>query len=895
MLGGPHASEYYQQVSIIMLCLAKYSGLIPRWCASSHLVGKPAAIGSARAWARDPGTASIRNAPRRLFSSDTDFKPSEELAKERYDIRATEDIEKKRARLLYQSRKRGMLENGVILASFANKYLNKFDADQLDQYDRLINLPTNDWDIYYWATNTKPTPPEYETPVMCMLREHLKSKVSNEGVTTESDSVLGKKRPDDIIMPAKRKYYELEIDASKVDLTNYKEELFDDRKKTFKSGKAIQLMTDWRKRFFEHQLKRTISSPTSLKALDESQPGSEIYTQKVARNEIASEEVEQRNLIDSKYERAMNHHNFMQYLLSSELTTDALEYDDEAEAWADMFWHRNYGTADHRLSPSRKYRCNMCHSPLHCCDSGLKGYVPKEIFVSIDVNSKLKSDTILCQRCKFKTAYNAELSNEVSSDIYENFLKKLSEERSSLIVVLVDLTDFPASIWEGLIELLKGDNKQFLIVGNKLDLLPYDGPKLVERVNYAFRKNLARLRPGNKNLRISDTMVLSARTGYGVEGLITRILERLEDNVRNVYLVGSENSGKSTLFSALLQSDLCAIRKGDLISRVSSYQIPGHQVRMLRFPIDSVDGWQVEMRKRKTERVERNTAQRTHALSALSQRRQDSMPHMATLINRFDYVPLQSSTAMSLAESHDGDVESLETLPRFSDDHPMARIEDGEHMSASKEKFESHAFFHQTPSSCHPDHLLSILTNDERLEVFPNETIVPRKISIRPLQTIFIAGLARLDLLTSQSNVIFTIFASKYLPIHTVQTGKADQFYNQFLGSPYLGVPFGDEVRLAAWPGLECSGPDHYIRACPNNMGAADVVFSSFGWALVNLTRGQECIVRAFTPGGKGVFVRDPPLLAKANRCSTGRKIRDTPVFRNSNYIIESRHIADPN
>lgn len=112
----------------------------------------------------------------RHMASDTDFKPSEELAKERYDLRSGEDIDRKRARLLYQSRKRGMLENGVILASFADKYLAKLDAEHLDQYDRLINLPTNDWDIYYWATKTKPTPAEFETPVLEMLRKHLNSK-----------------------------------------------------------------------------------------------------------------------------------------------------------------------------------------------------------------------------------------------------------------------------------------------------------------------------------------------------------------------------------------------------------------------------------------------------------------------------------------------------------------------------------------------------------------------------------------------------------------------------------------------------------------------------------------------------------------------------------------------
>lgn len=55
-------------------------------------------------------------------------------------------------RLLYQSRKRGMLENGLILSSFAAKYLEEMSESELSLYDRLINLPSNDWEIYYWAT-----------------------------------------------------------------------------------------------------------------------------------------------------------------------------------------------------------------------------------------------------------------------------------------------------------------------------------------------------------------------------------------------------------------------------------------------------------------------------------------------------------------------------------------------------------------------------------------------------------------------------------------------------------------------------------------------------------------------------------------------------------------------
>ena len=47
-----------------------------------------------------------------------------------------EPLEEKRARLMYQSRKRGMLENGLLLGSFASKHLATFDEEKLALYDR---------------------------------------------------------------------------------------------------------------------------------------------------------------------------------------------------------------------------------------------------------------------------------------------------------------------------------------------------------------------------------------------------------------------------------------------------------------------------------------------------------------------------------------------------------------------------------------------------------------------------------------------------------------------------------------------------------------------------------------------------------------------------------------
>ncbi|XP_038260970.1 LOW QUALITY PROTEIN: succinate dehydrogenase assembly factor 2, mitochondrial [Dermochelys coriacea] len=80
------------------------------------------------------------------------------------------------ARLLYESRKRGMLENCLLLSLFAKENLNSMTERQLNLYDRLINEPSNDWDIYYWATEAKPTPEVFENDVMVILREFTKNK-----------------------------------------------------------------------------------------------------------------------------------------------------------------------------------------------------------------------------------------------------------------------------------------------------------------------------------------------------------------------------------------------------------------------------------------------------------------------------------------------------------------------------------------------------------------------------------------------------------------------------------------------------------------------------------------------------------------------------------------------
>ncbi|KAJ7108569.1 Flavinator of succinate dehydrogenase-domain-containing protein [Mycena epipterygia] len=90
--------------------------------------------------------------------------------------RPNEQVATLRARLVYQSRKRGTLESDLILSTFAREQLQGMSEPELREYDKLLDEA--DWDIYYWATEER-TPPERwaKSPIL----EKLKIHARNEG------------------------------------------------------------------------------------------------------------------------------------------------------------------------------------------------------------------------------------------------------------------------------------------------------------------------------------------------------------------------------------------------------------------------------------------------------------------------------------------------------------------------------------------------------------------------------------------------------------------------------------------------------------------------------------------------------------------------------------------
>eukprot|EP00039_Didymoeca_costata_P011248 m.157246 g.157246 ORF g.157246 m.157246 type:complete len:160 (+) comp15111_c0_seq7:313-792(+) len=89
----------------------------------------------------------------------------------------TETESEKRSRLLYQSRKRGIKENDLIMGTFAGKYLEGMTQSELAEYDSILNDHDNEWDMYAWMVGRKPLP-DYlsDSQVMHKLVEHAENR-----------------------------------------------------------------------------------------------------------------------------------------------------------------------------------------------------------------------------------------------------------------------------------------------------------------------------------------------------------------------------------------------------------------------------------------------------------------------------------------------------------------------------------------------------------------------------------------------------------------------------------------------------------------------------------------------------------------------------------------------
>jgi antitoxin CptB len=81
--------------------------------------------------------------------------------------RSSEGLDARRRRLLFRAWRRGVREMDLIVGRFADAHIDKFDEPELDDFERLIELPNAD--VYAWIVGGASVPAEHDSLVLRQL------------------------------------------------------------------------------------------------------------------------------------------------------------------------------------------------------------------------------------------------------------------------------------------------------------------------------------------------------------------------------------------------------------------------------------------------------------------------------------------------------------------------------------------------------------------------------------------------------------------------------------------------------------------------------------------------------------------------------------------------------
>lgn len=202
--------------------------------------------------------------------------------------------------------------------------------------------------------------------------------------------------------------------------------------------------------------------------------------------------------------------------------------------------------------------------------------------------SEAEESVTVCARCHSLRNYgqvkNQEVDNLIPDFDFDRFIStRLMKPMTSapVVVMVVDCVDFdgsfPKRAAKSLFKALEGSNKdskvsklpKLVLVATKVDLLPSQiSPTRLDR--WVRHRAKAAGTP-----KLNAVYLVSARKDLGVRNLISYIKE-LAGPRGNVWVIGAQNAGKSTLINAF------AKREGVKITRLTEAAMPGTTLGILR-------------------------------------------------------------------------------------------------------------------------------------------------------------------------------------------------------------------------------------------------------------------------------------------------------------------------
>ncbi|NXQ97201.1 NOA1 protein, partial [Sagittarius serpentarius] len=446
--------------------------------------------------------------------------------------------------------------------------------------------------------------------------------------------------------------------------------------------------------------------------------------------------------------------------------------------------------------------------------------------------------------------------------------------RGPLLLYILDVLDLPDPVLPQLPALLSPDVPAagLLVVGNKVDLLPADSPGHLGRLRQ--RGAAACAQAGLRGAPLVDVRLVSAKTGFGLEGLVSR-LQRSWRCAGDVYLLGATNSGKSTLFNTLLRSDYCKSRAPNVIDRATVSPWPGTTLNLLKFPIINPTCDRIF---RRQERLKEEAMKTEDQLSSEEKKYLNHLKKQGYLVGRVGRTFQRQKSSPVVDFDPDVLSYSVDEDPR----HSPKKREEREEFTYNEVKDARWCF--DTPGIVKENcvvqfilQVLNLLTEKEVKLVLPTHAIVPRTFILKPGMVLFLAALGRVDYLQGEKPAWFSVVASNLLPVHISTLSNADAIYEKHAGQELLKVPMGGEERMKDFPPLVPQ--DITLKGIGTTEAVADIKLSSAGWVAVTAQAEEKLLLRAYTPQGTMLVVREPPLLPYISTIR-GARIAGTAAYR---------------
>ncbi len=211
-----------------------------------------------------------------------------------------------------------------------------------------------------------------------------------------------------------------------------------------------------------------------------------------------------------------------------------------------------------------KIYCIGCGAEIQSENQNKQGYLPKSV-----VEKSIEENNLVCKRCFRLKNYNEVSDVELGAEDFYKLIKTLSK-KDGLIVKVVDIFDFSGSWIEDVIDIV-GNNKDIVLVANKLDLLP-KSVKQNKIKQWLFKMLKA------KGIKVKDILLISAIKNHGIEEAAASIDELR--NGKDVYIIGATNVGKSTFINKLIE-----LTTGDK-NVITTSHFPGTTLGMIEIPLD---------------------------------------------------------------------------------------------------------------------------------------------------------------------------------------------------------------------------------------------------------------------------------------------------------------------